>query len=201
MDLIFSLSHPPKSDLMEQCFQKEYKLAVGVDAFSDPFGFHSAPQPGGKGKGKKGDKGPSPEELLELKRLGMTDFKSKGRGGGGGGKGGKGGGKGKKGDRDEDGKGGKGGKRGKRDDDDYVPDELRHYVIGGKGGSSGPQKAGLDIVISSTNEKQIKKLEKTLKDIERLEKMVEEGKTLDKDQQKKLDSRDSVAAELARLVK
>ena len=181
---------------MDQCFQKEYKSVMGHDAFSDPFGF-SGGGGGGKG-GKKGNKGPTEEELLELKRLGMTDFKSKGRGGS---TSMKGGGKGRKGDRkgkDDDDRKGKG-KKGKRDDDDYVPDELRHYVIG-VGGKAAPQAASSSLFISSTKEKDIKKCEKTLKDIDRLEKMVEEGKALDKDQQKKLESKAKVAEELTRLV-
>ena len=65
-----------------------------------------------------------------------------------------------------------------------------------------PPQATLDsaVIVTSSKEKEIKKVEKKLRDIDMLEKKQAEGKELDKLQLKKLGEKESVMAELERLL-
>jgi len=146
----------------------------------------------GSGGGKKGKGGNTnnAEEQLELKRLGLIKDKDKGGKGGdkGGDKGDKGSGKGK----------GKKGKKkgGDRDDDDWLDAAQMVHIM-----STNSQQpvAGLGVTVSSAKEKEIKKIEKSLRQIELLEKEKEGGKTLDKTQIVKIEKKEELRAEMRRL--
>merc|ERR1712194_107467 len=96
--------------------------------------------------------------------------------GGKGGDGGKGGGKG----------GFKGGKKGKHEDDDWL-DEAQMVHVSKAGG-----QVGGAVVVSSAKEKEIKKIEKSLPQIEILEKELDGGKNLDKTQLAKIEKKEEL---------
>ncbi len=112
------------------------------------------------------------------------------------------GGKGK-GDREKG--SGKKGKKG-RDDDDYVPESDRMYLAntGGAtgGGSAGSAAGGLGgiMIVTNTKEKEIAKVEKKIREVERLEQQLAEGKNIDALQQKKIDQKMEFMLELERLL-
>lgn len=71
------------------------------------------------------------------------------------------------------------------------------YVVGGTKNNNATNEM---VVVNSAKEKEIKKLEKTIKQIESLENELEAGKKLDAAQLKKIEKKGEAEMELARLL-